>query len=184
MRRFGALLQASIDGVVLLAMDSDSWTRLAAASSRPCSAPLERLRRASLELSSRPEIRNPEVPLTGSHAVAGYDDDADGPVRTAVRGDGTHERGAIDGIAAGKSVPDDGGGAQAPPGVPETDGASRGDSREAGLIGEEGKDAHEGTPTSPSRIGEGEGGRGFLDGLRPSTRDHDSGIDLSAVVAG
>lgn len=151
-RCMGALLQASVDGVVLLAMDSDSWIRLAAASPRPCHAPLDSLRRASLELLSRPETGNPTVPLTGSHAVHGYDD----------------------GGVQAPSESDEGG--------HETDGASGGARRVAGLVGEGGKDAHEGTPTSPARR-EG-GGAGFLDGPRPSSHDYDSGIDSSAVVAG
>jgi len=187
---FGCL-QASIDGLVLLAMDSDNWIRLAAASPRPCRAPLESLQRASLALSSRPETGNTVVPPPGNntvtqtvyHAVPGYDDDV---VRTTVPGDGAHEIKGIDGIAVGmSSALDDGGGTQAMPENDETgpkpDRSSRGHRREAGLIGEGGKDDHEGTPTRPSRPG---GGRLF-DGPRPSSRgDDDSGIEPSPVVAG
>lgn len=72
-------VQAAIDGLVLLAMNSRDWTNLAARSSHPsCDAPLESLRRASLTLSPRFQIENAVLlPDDDSDSVAHEQDDAD-----------------------------------------------------------------------------------------------------------
>lgn len=82
-------VQAAIDGLVLLAMKSGEWTRLATRSScSSCDAPLESLRRASLALSSRILIENPNiVPGDNSASATSERDDADPPIRKREGGD-------------------------------------------------------------------------------------------------
>ncbi|CAM9782757.1 unnamed protein product, partial [Ectocarpus sp. 13 AM-2016] len=50
---FAHLRQAGIDGLVLLAMESDNWAHLSATIPHPsCKAPMEAVKAASLALSS------------------------------------------------------------------------------------------------------------------------------------
>lgn len=82
-------MQAAIDGLVLLAMNSGDWMRLAARSSNPsCDAPFESLRRASLALSSRFQTESTfHLPgATSVNAIPGHDD-ADRPKKRR-EGDG------------------------------------------------------------------------------------------------
>lgn len=86
--RFGSVrcsctVQAAIDGLVLLAMKSGDWTRLAARSSHSSfHAPLESLRRASLALASRTLIENQNiVPADNSASTTSNHDDAEPPTR-------------------------------------------------------------------------------------------------------